>query len=149
MKPLTTNGRFVNVLVPVTRLHARVYGATGGRIGRKIPGLPPLLLLDHVGAKSGNLRTVPLAYLEDGGAYVVVASRGGYEKNPGWVYNLRANPETEIQLGRKRLAVRAREASEEERARLWPPLVEHNPTFEQYRQYTDRKFPIVILTPSS
>jgi deazaflavin-dependent oxidoreductase (nitroreductase family) len=148
MRPLTTNERFWTVLGPLMRTHARLYRATGGRIGRKVPGLPPLLLLDHVGAKSGKLRTVPLAYLEDRGDYVVVASRGGYEKNPGWVYNLRANPATEIQLGRKRLSVTAREAGEEERGRLWPPLVEHNPVFETYTQYTDREFPIVILTPS-
>jgi F420H(2)-dependent quinone reductase len=147
VRPLTTNDRVWPVLGPLMRGHARIYRATGGRIGRKVPGLPPLLLLDHVGARSGKLRTVPLAYLEDDGEYVVVASRGGYHKHPGWVHNLRANPDTEIQLGRRRVAVHAREATDAERARLWPPLVELNPTYETYGQYTDRKFPIVMLHP--
>src|SRR3954447_4139195 len=147
MRPLTTRDSFWPILGPVMRFHARLYRATGGRVGRKIPGLPPLLLLDHVGAKSGKLRTVPLAYLPDGEDYVVVASRGGYHKNPGWVHNLRANPDTEVQIGRRRTPVHAREATDEERGRLWPPLVELNPTYEQYERYTDRKFPIVILAP--
>ena|SRR5829696_7909620 len=148
MRPLTTRKRAWPVLGPLMRAHARIYRATGGRIGRQVPGLPPLLLLDHVGARSGRLRTVPLAYLEDDGAFVVVASRGGYHKHPGWVHNLRANPDTEVQVGRRRVGVRAREASEDERARLWPPLVELNPTYEHYGQFTDRTFPIVILRPA-
>ena len=61
MRPLTTSDRVWPVLGPLMRGHARIYRATGGRIGRKVPGLPPLLLLDHVGAKSSKLRTVPLA----------------------------------------------------------------------------------------
>jgi F420H(2)-dependent quinone reductase len=144
---LTTSDRGQAVLSRIIRVHAWIYRSTGGRIGRKVPGLPPLLLLDHVGAKSGRLRTVPLAYLSDGDDLVVVASRGGYHKHPGWVHNLRANPDTEVQIGRRRIRVNAREASDPERARLWPPLLEHNPVYEQYEQYTDRKFPIVILTP--
>jgi deazaflavin-dependent oxidoreductase (nitroreductase family) len=147
MRPLTTVERAWPVLGALMRGHARIYRATGGRIGRKVPGLPPLLLLDHVGAKSGKLRTVPLAYLSDGEDLVVVASRGGYDKNPGWVHNLRANPDTEIQIGRRRVAVHASEAAEDERARLWPLLLEHNPVYDRYTELTDREFPIVILRP--
>jgi deazaflavin-dependent oxidoreductase (nitroreductase family) len=147
MRPIATSERAWPVLSRLMRAHAGIYRATGGRIGRKVPGLPPLLLLEHVGAKSGKRRTAPLVYLSDGGDFVVVASRGGYHKHPGWVHNLRANPDTEIQIGRSRTRVHATEATEEERRRLWPPLVEHNPVYERYEELTDREFPVVILRP--
>ena len=79
-----------------------------------------MLLLDHVGAKSGAKRTAPLLYFDDGDAVVIVASKGGYPKHPAWFHNLRANPETTVQIGRERRPVRARVATPEEHARLWP-----------------------------
>ena len=88
-------------------LHVLIYQSTHGLIGHRIPFLPPMLLLDHIGARSGRLRTSPLAYVRDGDAYVVIASKGGHPRNPGWFHNLRANPETTIQVGSRRLAVRA------------------------------------------
>src|SRR4051794_41588341 len=99
------------VLGPLMRGHARIYRATGGRIGGRIPGLPSLLLLDHVGAKSGRRRTTPLVYMPVDDDYLVVASKGGHPRDPGWVFNLRANPDTQIQIGRDRIPVRAREAT--------------------------------------
>lgn len=132
------------VLGPLMRGHARLYRATGGRFG-DIPGLPPLLLLDHVGARSGKLRTTPLIYMDDGADIVVVPSKGGYEHNPGWLYNLRANPETSVQIGSRSIPVRAREASDEERARIWPEAVEHNPVWGRYQKRTSRRIPVVIF----
>src|SRR5215211_136774 len=70
--------------------HTAVYRATGGRVGHKFPGSPPMLLLDHVGAKSGQRRTIPLVYVKDGENLVLVASKGGNPKNPAWFHNLRA-----------------------------------------------------------
>src|SRR4051812_4024425 len=128
--------------------HARLYQATGGRVGGRVPGLPPMLLLDHLGARSGRRRTTPLVYMPDGEDFVVVASKGGYPKNPGWVHNLRANPDTEIQLGSRRIAVRAREATETERERLWPRAVDYNRVWGDYQRRTDRTIPLVILTPT-
>ena len=127
--------------------HTFIYRASGGLIGRSIPGAPPMLLLDHVGAKSGTKRTSPLAYLEDGDDVVIVASKGGYPRNPGWFYNLRANPDTTVQIGRERRDVHARVADPKERAELWPRIVELYGGYSEYQERTDREIPLVILEP--
>jgi deazaflavin-dependent oxidoreductase (nitroreductase family) len=127
--------------------HTAVYRATNGLVGHRILGGPPMLLLDHVGAKSGTKRTSPLAYVEDGDALVIVASKGGHPKHPGWYHNLRANPDTTIQVGSKRRAVRARVANEEEHKRLWPKAVKAYSGYEGYQERTPRKIPLVILEP--
>src|SRR5437899_2927151 len=106
-----------------TNLHVLAYRLSGGLVGRRVPGLPPMLLLDHVGAKSGKRRTTPLAYVDDGEAIVIVASKGGAPRNPAWFHNVRAHPDTTVQVGSRRLAVRARVATAQERSRLWPRVV--------------------------
>jgi F420H(2)-dependent quinone reductase len=134
----------------LTRLmggHAKIYRATHGLVGHRFPGAPPTLLLDHVGAKSGTRRTSPLVYGIDGESYVLVASKGGYPRNPGWFHNLKANPDTTIQVGSKRLDVRARVADPEERKHLWPLMVGVYGGYEDYRRRTEREIPLVILTP--
>jgi deazaflavin-dependent oxidoreductase (nitroreductase family) len=135
------------LLGPLMRGHAAMYRATGGRVGGRLPGLPSLLLLDHVGAKSGKLRTTPLVYMSDGDRMLVVASKGGHPKNPGWLHNLRAHPDTEVQIGWRRLEVRAREAGAEECQRLWPRAAEYNPHWARYRRRTPRQIPLVLLEP--
>jgi deazaflavin-dependent oxidoreductase (nitroreductase family) len=129
------------------RGHAALYRVTSGRIGGSVPGLPRLLLLDHVGAKSGKRRTTPLVYMPDGENLLIVASKGGHPRDPGWMHNLRAHPETEVQIGRERRKVRAREASAEERERLWPIAADYNPHWGRYRQRTSREIPLVLLEP--
>jgi deazaflavin-dependent oxidoreductase (nitroreductase family) len=134
----------------LTRLmggHAAVYRATNGLIGHRFPGSPPMLLVDHVGAKSGKLRTSPLVYAQDGENVILVASKGGFPKNPAWFHNLMANPDTRIQIGRRRSDVHARMADAEERKRLWPKVVEVYGGYEDYRKRTDREIPLVILEP--
>ena len=127
--------------------HTFVYKASGGRIGHRFPGSPPMLLLDHVGAKSGVRRTSPLVYAEDGDDIVLVASKGGYPKNPAWFHNLKAHPETEVQIGTERRPVRAHVTTEEERRRLWPKVVEVYSGYEDYQKRTDRKIPLIVLEP--
>ena len=127
--------------------HTVAYRLTGGLIGHRFPGAPPSLLLDHVGAKSGTKRTSPLTYLRDGDDFVIVASKGGHPSNPGWFYNLRANPDTTIQVGSKHRPVHAREANPEERTRLWPKVVEIYSGYAGYQKRTDREIPLVILEP--
>lgn len=127
--------------------HTLVYRASGGRIGRTIPGAPPMLLLDHVGAKSGKRRTSPLAYLEDDEDVVLVASKGGNPRNPAWFHNLKANPDASVQIGRERRAVHARVASGKERKRLWPLVVSLYGGYEEYQERTEREIPLVILEP--
>jgi F420H(2)-dependent quinone reductase len=127
--------------------HAWVYRATGGLIGHRLPGAPPMLLLDHIGAKSKTVRTSPLGYIEDGDAVVVVASKGGHARNPGWYHNLLAYPDTTVQIGGERRAVHARVASPEERARLWPKVVDAYSGYQGYQKRTTREIPLVILEP--
>ncbi|MSY85426.1 MAG: nitroreductase family deazaflavin-dependent oxidoreductase [Actinobacteria bacterium] len=135
-----------------------VFRATNGRIGRywrigagwRKP--VPTLLLHHVGRKSGTEFTTPLLYLRDGegpGAdLVVVASQGGLPKNPQWFHNLVAGPDCAVSLpGRRRVPVHARQASPEEKAALWPRLVDLYADFAKYAEWTDRDIPVVVLSP--
>jgi deazaflavin-dependent oxidoreductase (nitroreductase family) len=106
-----------------------------------------MLLLDHVGARSGTRRTTPLVYVRDGEDIVIVASKGGHPKHPAWFHNLRANPETVVQVGAERRPVRARVADPDERARLWPKAVETYSGYRGYQERTPREIPLVILEP--
>ena len=130
-----------------TRGHVLAYRLTRGLVGRRIPGVPQVLLLDHVGAKSGRARTTPLSYLDDGDDIVLVASKGGYPKHPAWFHNLRANPETTVQVGSRRIPVRARVATAEERKRLWPKVVDLYSGYQGYQDRTEREIPLVVLSP--
>ncbi len=135
------------VLNRLMGLHTMAYRASGGRVGHRIPGLPPMLLLDHVGARSGQPRTSVLLYVEDGGDVVIVASKGGYPKHPAWFHNLRAHPDAAVQIGPERRRVRARIASPSERERLWPRAVEAYSGYADYQRKADREIPMVILEP--
>jgi F420H(2)-dependent quinone reductase len=146
--------RHADRLWPITNrlagAHTFLYRRTGGRLGARVPGgRGRMLLLDHVGARSGTLRTSPLLYVPDGEDLVMVASKGGFPKNPAWFHNLRANPETYVQVGGERLRVRARVASADERERLWGLAVAVWPGYEDYRRRTDREIPLVILEPAT
>jgi len=127
--------------------HTAIYRATGGRVGHHVPGAPPMLLLDHVGAKSGTRRTSPLVYGRDGDNLVLIASKGGYPKNPAWYHNLMANPDTAVQVGSHHLDVHARVATAEERPRLWKLMVGVYGGYEAYQRRTDREIPVVVLEP--
>jgi deazaflavin-dependent oxidoreductase (nitroreductase family) len=136
------------VLNRLMGVHTWVYRASGGRLGRRIPGLrAPMLLLDHVGAKSGTKRTSPLVYVEDGDDVVLIASKGGYPKHPAWFHNLKANPDTTVQIGTETRRVHARVATDAERPRLWKKAVAIYSGYEGYQERTDRKIPLVILEP--
>ena len=127
--------------------HALIYRASGGLIGHRFPGAPPTLLLEHTGAKSGKNRISPLTYtLGDGDDLVLVASKGGFPKNPAWFHNLKAHPETVVQVGREKRPVHAHVATPEERDRLWPGVVENYSGYAEYQKRTDREIPLVILS---
>ena len=128
-------------------IHQWLYDTTDGRIGRSLAGRP-MLLLRHVGAKTGTKRTSALLYVPDGDNYAVIASKGGDPKHPGWYHNLVANPDVEIQVGRKTIPVHARVAEGEERERLWKRANEINKGgYDQYQSRTTRKIPVIVLDP--
>jgi deazaflavin-dependent oxidoreductase (nitroreductase family) len=141
-----TGWRLFNEL---TRVHTIGYRLTRGLVGSRIPGGPPMLLLDHVGAKSGKKRTTPLVYLQDDDEIVIVASKGGSPRHPAWFHNLRANPQTAVQVGSRRIAVTARVATPTERSRLWPKVVDLYRGYAAYQRRTKREIPLVILGPRS
>jgi deazaflavin-dependent oxidoreductase (nitroreductase family) len=133
----------------VIRGHTLVYRLSGGLIGHRMPGAAPMLLLDHVGARSGRHRTTPLVYLEEDGRYVIVASKGGHPRHPAWYHNLRAHPETTVQVGPRRMDVTARVATPAERKKLWPKVVDLYSGYANYQRRTNREIPLVILEPHS
>ncbi|MGH2831875.1 MAG: nitroreductase family deazaflavin-dependent oxidoreductase [Solirubrobacteraceae bacterium] len=135
------------VLIRLMGGHAKVYRATRGRVGHRVPGLPEMCLLDHVGAKSATKRTTPLVFARDGENTILIASKGGYPKNPAWYYNLKANPDTTIQIASKLIPVHAREAKPEEYDRMWALAVAVYGGYEEYRRRTGRKIPLIVLEP--
>lgn len=126
------------------RLHASLYRATGGRIGHSAGKLKNLLLTT-TGRKSGERRTVPLTYMEDGARWILVASNGGADRHPAWWLNLERDPRAVVQVGARVASVTARRADAAEGARLWPMLKAMNPFYAAYEQITARDIPVVIL----
>jgi len=126
-----------------------LYRLSGGRIAGRFPSGAPVLLLTTIGRKSGQPRTAPLLYLADGDQYVIVASKGGMSHHPLWFKNLQANPRVEVEVGRQKLAMTARQASAEEKAALWGRLVAMYASFAEYQARTERDIPVILLTPRS
>ncbi len=125
-----------------------LYHLTGGAVGGKMGGRP-ILLLTTIGRKSGKERVTPLLYLPEGDHFIVIASNWGEANHPMWWLNLQANPRAKIQVGRNTIAVTARQASPEERQRLWPVIASRYSNFAGYQKRTTREIPVVILTPGS
>jgi len=124
--------------------HTWVYQRSGGRIGARMAGRD-MLLLTTKGRRSGEPRTLPLAYLVDGDALVVVASNAGQSRHPAWFHNLRAEPHARVRVGREVYDVRAEVADAAERERLWPLLTAYNPPYAAYERKTERTIPVVVL----
>lgn len=128
------------------RIHPKLFRWSGGRIGKKILGLP-VLLLTTKGRKSGLMRTKALMYLPNGKNFVVVGSNLGYKNHPAWWLNLLAEPTANVYLGNRDCTVRAREAEGDERETLWGEIVKISPGYDEYKTMTERKIPVVVLEP--
>lgn len=138
------------MLPRVFRIHDAVYQKTNGWIGHRTLGVPSLLL-HTVGAKTGTARTTSLSYARDGGNYLIVASKGGYPKAPGWYHNLKANPNVEINVGPKRFGVTAKPVlpDDPDYARLWQIVNKNNSDrYVAYQKKTSRPIPVVVLKPA-
>ncbi|GIH05444.1 nitroreductase [Rhizocola hellebori] len=131
-------------------VYRRTRGRIGGkwRVGAGLRKPVPTLLLEHRGRRSGQTFTTPLLYIIDGLNIVVVASQGGLPKHPQWYHNLLATPDTRVQIRAEHKLVRARIADPQERARLWPLLVDAYADFDNYQSWTEREIPVVILQPA-
>jgi F420H(2)-dependent quinone reductase len=123
-----------------------LYRLTGGVIGGRVQKLP-VLLLTTTGRKSGKSRTVPLGYLGDGSAYVIIASNAGLPRHPAWFLNLESHPEATIQVKKRQMQVKAETAKAEKRRELWARLMEVAPGYANYEKRTSREIPMVILHP--
>lgn len=124
-----------------------VYRATGGRW--TMSGLyTPVLVLTTIGRKSGEPRTIPIATFRHGDAFVIVGSNFGRPNHPAWSYNLLANPEATVGYRGKKFPVKARLASDEERADLWPKITSQLQNFERYPERSGRELRIFILERS-
>jgi deazaflavin-dependent oxidoreductase (nitroreductase family) len=133
----------------VLTMHQALYERSDGRVGHRILGVP-CLLLRTVGARSGRTRVSALAYGRDGEDYLVAASMGGSPRAPGWYHNVRAHPEIEIQVGRRRLRVVGRvvDAGASEYERLWDLVNAGNhDRYRGYQRLTTRPIPVVVLSP--
>ena len=128
----------------ITVVHRFVYRASGGRIGAHLLHMD-MLLLTHVGRKSGQAYVTPLLYVPDGDRFVIAASNAGDDRAPAWWYNLQAKPDTVLQAGREHVSVRARQAVGEEEAQLWKLLEGSYGPYRRYREMTTREIPVVVL----
>jgi F420H(2)-dependent quinone reductase len=134
----------------VLRLHDQLYKRSDGRLGHRTIGVPTLLLRT-TGRRSGATRTNSLVYARDGDAYLVVASNGGADRPPAWLYNIRANPDVEIQIARERRKGTARvvESTDSGYDRLWKVVNENNrDRYNAYQRKTARAIPVIVLTPT-
>jgi deazaflavin-dependent oxidoreductase (nitroreductase family) len=139
----------LNLLLKIMAgLHNALFRLSGGRIGGRFPGGAPVLLLTVKGRKTGKPRTAPLLYLADGERIVIVASKGGAPEDPLWYKNLVANPEVDVEVrGAPRKTMRAATGTDEQRNAYWPKLVSMYSGYAAYQKRTERRIPIVVLTP--
>ena len=142
--------KFMKVMAAV---NVWLFRRTGGRLGRNwrigagFRNPVPICLVEHTGRKTGQPRTTPLVYLADGERVIVVASQAGRPENPMWFLNVVANPDVTVQIGRSRRPMRAHVADADERAVLWPRLVDLYADYASYQSWTVREIPVVVLEP--
>lgn len=131
------------------REQVELYEGSGGTEGTTLreTGLP-CIIVTHIGGKTGGIRKIPLMRVKVDNTYVLVGSYGGREKNPVWVYNLRANPDVEIRDETEVTKMRVREVADgAERDRLWAASAEAFPSYNDYQAKTDRKIPVFLAEP--
>jgi deazaflavin-dependent oxidoreductase (nitroreductase family) len=140
----------MSALGRILAVHQFVYERSDGRIGHRMLGTPTLLLLT-TGRRSGARRTNALVYVHDGDDYVVVASKGGDDHAPAWLFNLTTEPKVQVQVGRERRLATARVINHDDPdfERLWRLVNDSNSgRYDGYQSKTGRQIPVVVLTPS-
>jgi deazaflavin-dependent oxidoreductase (nitroreductase family) len=130
----------------LNKTHSSVYRRSDGRLWGTMFG-GPVLLLNTTGRKSSQRRTTPLLYVRDGDDFVLIASNGGALTHPAWYLNLMATPDVTVEVGDRKLRVRAEEVDGEEKLRLWQKMVEMYPSYDDYQKKTNREIPLLVLHP--
>ncbi len=143
VKPYRWNRAALKLLDVGNRLLSRI---SGGRLGNHLSGMP-LLMLTTIGRKSGQPRNHAISFWRDGGNLVIIASNGGANKHPDWYFNLSANPQVKVIIKGKGYKMTARDATTEERARVWPQAVKDWGDYARYEAAVQgvREIPIVVL----
>lgn len=131
---------------PFSRLNSWVYKLSGGRVMGNFQGRP-VMLVTMKGSKTGRDRTIPLMYVPYKEGVIVVGSQGGAPKSPVWVKNLQAEPNVVVQYRGKKMALRARQVDDAEKAEVWPVCVEHYREYDDYQKRTDRNIPVFVCEP--
>ena len=134
----------------VLSVHQWLYSRSGGRVGHRLIGVPSLLLRT-TGRKSGTVRTSALVYAKDGDSYLLVASNGGADRPPGWLFNIQAQPKVEIQIGTvtKSATATVVDAGDPRYPRLWKAVNDNNHgRYDGYQAKTSRPIPVVVVTPA-
>jgi deazaflavin-dependent oxidoreductase (nitroreductase family) len=122
------------------------FRANAGRVGGPWAGIT-LILVHHIGAKSGIERVSPLAYsLQGDGRFAIWAANGGSPTHPNWYYNLKADPRIKVEVGTQTFTVLAQELDDTARAELWPKLVTQYPQLGEVQAKTTRQIPVFMLT---
>lgn len=142
--PLT--GEYAPSPVDHARTQAEEYEASGGTRAGTLRGVP-IIVLTTVGARSGKLRKTPLMRVEHDGEYAVIASLGGAPQHPLWYHNVVAHPRVELQDGPAKREYAAREVDGDEREQWWQRACEVWPDYADYQRRTDRRIPVLVLTP--
>ena len=148
------NPSTVKIMKTMAAANVWLYRDTGGglashwRMGVAFHTPVKICLIEHTGRKTGQVRTTPLVFLRDGERVILVASQAGLPNNPQWFLNLKANPQAHVQIDKERWAVTARVADPDERAELWPKLVELYSDYDTYQAWTERIIPVVVLDPA-
>jgi deazaflavin-dependent oxidoreductase (nitroreductase family) len=146
--PRYLNSPYADVFIKwMSRLNTWMYRRNNGTgLGGTFQNIP-VALLTTTGRKTGEPRVSPLYFLRDGDRVIVAASKGGADKNPMWYLNLKADPKVAVQIKDEVLELKARDATDEERAQYWPKLVAMYPTYDDYQSFTDRLIPLVVCEP--
>jgi len=131
------------------RDQVELYEGSGGTQGTTLrdTGLP-VVIVTNLGVSSGKVRKTPVMRVEHDGRYAMVASKGGAPAHPLWYYNVRANPQVEVQDGPRKQDMVAREVGGEERAEWWKRAVAAYPPYAEYQQRTAREIPVFVLEPA-
>lgn len=133
------------VIRPISALNTWLYRISGGKVMGRFGG-GRVCLVTMTGRKTGKTRVIPLMYTARGDDVILVASRGGTPTSPAWYHNLMANPEVQIELGRDKRRYRARQASDSEKAELWPLILGTYKDFDLYQSRTERNIPVLICS---